>query len=50
MKEEKKTDWLRWAALIIASCGLLFQILVLYPWHEYLSREFAKLAMAVKRS
>jgi len=36
-------------ALVISMCALIFQVTVLYPWHEELSREFAKLSRAVRK-
>ena len=36
-------------ALVISICALTFQVTVLYPWHEELSREFVKLARLMKR-
>jgi hypothetical protein len=40
-------DRLKWAApvasLIIGTVALFFQVFVLYPWHDELSREFADL-------
>lgn len=44
---EKKTDYLRWAAFIVACCAFAFQIFVLYPWHIELSNEFKKLSRLV---
>ncbi len=37
--------WMKWlplVALIIGIFALTFQITVLYPWHEELSKQFAK--------
>ena len=51
MRTEKK-DWTRWIpfiALVLSICALTFQVTVLYPWHEELSREFAKVARMLKR-
>ena len=48
---EKKRDWMKYLpilALILSICALTFQVTVLYPWHEELSREFAKLARVIK--
>ena len=49
---QKKRDWMKYLpilALILSICALTFQVTVLYPWHEELSREFAKLARAIKK-
>ena len=42
-----QTNWMKWLpliSLIVGLCALTFQITVLYPWHEELSRELHKLA------
>jgi hypothetical protein len=38
----KYLKWLPLIALIVALFALSFQVFVLYPWHEELSREFVK--------
>jgi len=49
--EEKKRDWMKYLpiiSLILAICALTFQVTVLYPWHEELSREFGKMSKCIK--
>lgn len=48
MDDEQKTtqiNWLKWLpllAVILAICALTFQVTVLHPWHEALSKQFSK--------
>jgi hypothetical protein len=35
-------------AVILSICALTFQVTVLYPWHEELSKEFARLARSLR--
>jgi len=48
---EKKRDWMKYIpilALILSICALTFQVTVLYPWHEELSKQFAKVVRLLK--
>ena len=48
---EKKREWMKWLPMIsltVAICALIFQVTVLYPWHEELSREFARMSKCMK--
>jgi hypothetical protein len=52
MDAEEPPKWMKYLpiiALVISICALTFQVTVLYPWHEELSRQFARVAKAVKR-
>ena len=49
MRTEEESDfhlkylkWLPLIALIVALCALTFQVFVLHPWHEELSKQFGK--------
>ena len=47
MEDDKKfnlKEYLPLMSFCIAVCAFLFQVIVLYPWHLELSKEFAKLA------
>lgn len=49
--ENKKRDWMKWLPLIaltVAICALMFQVTVLYPWHEELSHQFGKMSKCMK--
>jgi hypothetical protein len=51
--KKQTPGWMKWiplVSLVVGLCALTFQITVLYPWHEELSREFHILAKAVKVS
>ncbi len=48
---DETPKWFRWIpliALVIAVCALTFQVTVLYPWHEELSKQFGSLARKVR--
>ena len=34
-------------SIVLSTCGILFQVFVLYPWHEELSYEFRTLESAI---
>jgi len=38
-----------WFGIFIASCGLCFQLRVLYPWHIELSNDFKELREILKK-
>jgi hypothetical protein len=44
------SKWIPRISLLVGLCAFLFQITVLYPWHQELSEEFAKLASLVKNA
>lgn len=46
----KLTKWIPRISLIIGICAFLFQILVLYPWHLQLSKEFTALSSLIKNT
>ena len=48
--EKPKVDTLRIAALVVASCSLLFAIFVLFPWHLELSAEMKELTKICKQA
>lgn len=52
-KKQQPTNWMKWIpliSLVIGLCALTFQITVLYPWHEELSRELHTLAKGLNVS
>ena len=42
-----ETRWLPRFAALVGLSAFLFQTTILYPWHQELSREFAKLSLEV---
>jgi hypothetical protein len=49
--DSEKRDWMKWLPLIaltVAICALMFQVTVLYPWHEELSHQFGKMSRCMK--
>jgi len=42
--------WIPRVSLFVGMCAFLFQVLVLYPWHLDLSKQFAELAKSVKNA
>jgi len=49
---EETPTWMKYLpmiALVISICALTFQVTVLYPWHEELSRQFSRLASSVRK-
>lgn len=49
-RNERLATWIPRLSLFIGLCAFCFQVFVLYPWHEELSKEFAKLAAQIKNS
>ena len=52
-KDDQQTlTWMKWLpliALIVALCALSFQVTVLYPWHEELSKQFLKCGKCIRK-
>lgn len=48
LKKKKIMKYVPLIALIVALIALTFQVTVLYPWHEDLSRQFKNLATKIK--
>lgn len=51
MNDERKESWLKWlplVAVILAIFALTFQVTVLHPWHEELSKQFSKCCKCMK--